>query len=327
MQQRDNFVNFQLCEFPMGDMRVSFQRNLNAFEPLRAKYADPICLCETMAHFFFSSGTRAAIHASIRSGEIPNPRHALARAVDGESFRALYDDTKGCFVVREPVDNPPLLVLRPGKGSAVQYIDLGGCFLSSVDPVRRLGRFGKLAVLSLRNCGLLSVAPELAAPPKSLHFLDLSSNYIAVLPAKLAWGQLRGLNLSHNALAAWPEALTPGAAPHLAWLSIAGNQVACADGAAFKHLRSIDCSDTQLAGAPAWLSACAGLRIVRLAGATRCAQLPLAYLAHFEHLKVADLTGVGRAGACGGAGAELRLLVAVGADRAACPAGNYTLLT
>jgi hypothetical protein len=307
----------------------SLRQNAICFAARRATYPDRVSLSETMTRFFYSSRTRAFTRAFIESSTIAHPRRGTAPAVDGEGIRALYDDAAPLFLLAEPRENPPLDALRPGKASAVQCIDIGGSFVTRSDPLRRLGRFASLSALSLRNCGLLALPPDLAAPPRPLQFLDLSVNYIATLPLKLAWQQIRGLNLSNNAFVDWPAAATPTAAPSLTFLSLAGNAIGNAPDAVsfFKHLRFIDCSDTLITIIPTWLSECPNIRIMRFSGATNCAQFPLRYLVQFAQLRFADVSGVGLYGTTDKVENNITLLVSLGADAAACPTGNYTLIT
>jgi hypothetical protein len=195
--------------------------------------------------------------------------------------------------------------------------------------LRRVNRFTRLNCLSLRNCGLLDVPPDLVDPPKTLRFLDLSWNLIAGIPAHSGWSQIKGLNLSNNAFVDWPRVVTQATVPGLTFLSLAGNPIANApdDIGFLKHLRFADFSNTGMTIVPTWMSESPNLRIIRLSGLRQCTQFPLRYLAMFPQLKFADISGIGLYGECKELPHELVLLVALGADPATLPTGNYTLMT
>jgi hypothetical protein len=317
-----------MAEASAGVARCRFQRNLIAVGELRSSYTDPILYSEPMSRFFYSATTRAFTRAFIQAATLPHPRRGTAPEIDEERLRGCYDDARSIFVIPVPAENPPLAALHPGKGSAVQCIDLGGSFLSRPDPLRRLQRFARLSALSLRNCGLLELPPDLLDPPRTLHFLDLSANFIAAIPAAPAWAQIKGLNLSDNAFVDWPVAVSPASVPALLFLSLAGNAIGNApdDIGFFKHLRVIDCSNTLMTIIPTWLSESPHLRIVKFSGVTQCTQFPLKYLAQFAELRYVDISGVGLYGTCDEIGQKLVLMIAKGADPSAYPKGSYHLM-
>jgi hypothetical protein len=205
-------------------------------------------------------------------------------------------DACSVFVPEGPVENPPLQ--SPKLREKAELLDMGGAFLSRADSLKHFSRFAAVCFLCLRGCGLLSVPPELETPQRSIRFLDLSRNLLAQIPMFIVWSRLKGLNLSENAFAEWPEAVGPDSLPKLGYLSLAFNLIGdpLPSRTGFTRLRLLDLSHTKITMIPSWAGESRNLRVLRLAGNSGMKPLHRELLTTFKSLAMADVTGVEMAG-------------------------------
>jgi Leucine-rich repeat (LRR) protein len=123
--------------------------------------------------------------------------------------------------------------------------------------------------------------------------LDLSLNYLSLLPIKLQW-KVTGLNLSENAFGEWPVALTPEQYPKLTYLSLATNplQTTPPFTTGFPALKHLDLSQTKLVAVPVWLDSCVELRSVRFCGSSFVRDATPGRFSKLPKCRFLDITGL-----------------------------------
>jgi hypothetical protein len=310
----------------MADPVALHLANLQRYERIKNNYSDGVRLSERMIRVFYSHRSRAFTSRFINAGVIPHPKAQIATDIPSDRLKQAFAETRLVFQLSDrPYQNPPIQSLRITKACRTVFIDLSGSYISRTDPFRKLARFSSLKYLSLHDCGLMEIPADLVALPKTIEHLDLSSNYIAVIPENVQWSGIKGLNLADNAFLEWPSLITQDGLADLEFLSLAGNAINVAPdrSAPFRKLRLLDLSNTQIPAPPGWLVGSDRLRVLRLNGATGCVDFPHRYLMQFPDLKFVDITGVRVVGKPIACGEKVDLFVRIGEDPAAVVEGSY----
>jgi hypothetical protein len=230
----------------------------------------------------------------IATKTLPHPKSKSGTDMTAEQLRSVFQDNNPLFQLSStPVQNPPLQTIRCSKSPATVYFDVGSCFISNEAPFAQFNRFVNVKMLTLRNCGLLTLPVDLQTLPPKCQYLDLSQNYLTTLPAAVQWDRLIGLNLSENAFLDWPLNVIPDKLPRLAFLYLSGNSIASSHdfGTGFRSLRCFDISHTKIVEIPKWLFRCEQLKILKIGGSWPIRGVNSAFLTAFPGLRFADLTG------------------------------------
>lgn len=191
-----------------------------------------------------------------------------------------------CCLAGRGVARLPTPLVAPACVAGTTAVDLSGNGLRAVPP--EVLALPALATLDLA-ANLLTAPPDLARLG-SLTTLSLAHNALGAVPAALlALPALTALDLTNCALAALPDTLAPGAAPCLARLRLAQNDLSAlpeALPAACPALEDLDLAHNRLAGTlcPA-LAQCSALAALSVAHNSITALPPgLAALPHFTTL-------------------------------------------
>jgi hypothetical protein len=275
----------------IGPPLAAYLANRDRFLAVESQVSHPSIYSFTLSRFVFTVGSRAQTLRMVTGKIFPHPRLMPSADLSADALRQQFQNATAVF---HPAGvNPPIHTLKIPKGKEILYFDAGGCFFPNEEPFKHFGRFNSIRFLSLRNCGLTSFPEELATLPDRTHFLDLSLNYIGLLPPKLQW-KLFGLNLSENAFGEWPIALTPELHLKLSFLSLSGNplQTCPAWAAGFTNLRYLDLSHTKLSALPPWLETCDNLKTLRLSGSVLIKDANIERFAKLPNCRFLDITGL-----------------------------------
>jgi Leucine-rich repeat (LRR) protein len=275
----------------------TFLSNRERYSAISSQLVRPLVVSLSLSRIRYDSKTRAQTQHMIISQFLTNPRHRPDADMPAEQLRISFVESKPLFQLSlTPAENPPLQTLKPSKSCGTTYFDLGFCYFSSEEPFHHLSsRFAGLRIISLRDCGLVTLPKELETLPKKCRFLDLSMNYLSELPDKIHWDKLTGLNLNENAFLEWPAILNPTSLPRLRYLYFAANPYSKAFDitTGFPRLRTLDLSYTKLTHLPAWVRESNTIRWLSLAGVSAIKSLSPQILVQNPALKFVDFSSCG----------------------------------
>jgi hypothetical protein len=278
----------------MGPGVLTLLKNRDEFLAVQQQMIRPSIYSFSLSRFILNVGARAQSQRMVTGQIFPHPRLRPSADMSPDTLRQLFEESNAIFrVCGGESDNPPLQTLKLIKGKETVYFDASGCFFPNEEPFKHFGRFTSIRYLTLSNCGFTELPSELATLPEKTKFLDLSMNYLSLLPVTLKW-KLFGLNLSENAFGEWPVALAPEHNKKLGALSFATNplQSTPAFPTGFAELKFLDLSQTKLVAVPVWIEACEKLRSLKLSGSILIKDITLKRFAQLPKCSFLDLTGL-----------------------------------
>lgn len=151
-----------------------------------------------------------------------------------------------------------------------------------------------LRVISFHDCMLQKIPQELYNLPKHVISLDLSLNFIKVLPNEVKWNKLKGLNLRCNSFNKWPNILEPEKFTKLTYLSLGFNEIKSIPEfqTSFEDLQYLDLSFTSLKNLPEWISKCNRLVTLKLRGNNLLSSFSFKMISPMRTLRILDISKI-----------------------------------
>ncbi|KAH0786715.1 leucine-rich repeat domain-containing protein [Histomonas meleagridis] len=275
-----------------------FTKNKNTFSSaILDEERQKVQISRALWRYLYTLNSHSFINKLMAANKIPHPKERKYPQMTKNDYNNLFADSNTSFSLsRVQVKDPKMKhIKRKGNHKEMVFFDFNGTFFSSLSPFKKFQKFTHLRYLSLHDCGLTLIPPELANPPKNIVSLDLSFNYISQLPDEVHWSNLQGLNLSNNAFTQWPKLLDGSLFPQLEYLSISFNNLSSTlpqQLQVFPNLITLDLSYTNVTILPDWIFNLNKLNTLSLRGNSLVEGFSFKFLCGLSELRILDISNV-----------------------------------